>query len=920
MADYSSEITIKKQEKNTIPGSSKFDIAKRETNQFLPIIHQTGPNIKILNATLDQLIQPGNLEQINAWVGKKTGIINKPGSDLYASSSTTLRDTYQLEPAILSKNLSSDDIDEAVTYDDILNKLSYAGTITSNVDKLFSDNTYAWHPPIDLDKLINYSSYYWLGEPLSVTITGVTASEIEGNQFYTYTEAEKSLSLENGMQLLIGSIIYTVEGVGEKIFLINETENTTKVPYGVTRLYEWDEANSFNNYWDIMLWDSAVDVANEKDYIIMQRGARDYNAWSRTNRWIHVDAIRAINVFNGFNPLAYSGGTLGITEQALRPIIEYRRDVSLYNFGTHGREPIAAIVNGSYGFSDVNGIWNDPAVLITKTGQDIKVGDPETYDVTDELHTVTDGDRLLFINQIGGSTGYNDKIYVVSNLASGGVLTLTLETDGRAGDGTPTDGDGLTISGDGEWAGYDIKYNVLDNTWTKCQVKTRRNLHPYFNLYDSTFKSLSSFNSTTFLGNSIFGYMESTTSGATVDKELTFAPVYGTSATDLSAEKDVFYQNIQNIQFDFSLNRTRYSYIIDETIYYNEGVYFYQVYNRNTGKYEYKNGWEKSKTQTRLPVTITKVVETAGDDVVIDLGTTAFEPPRDYLAYYQDEVGYDNGWRFKIKGVYGQQTLNGTSPTLFLARGKTYTFENRTSAHGFEIIDSTNAPYNTGVTNNDATNNTVTFTVPLDAPDNLYYWVTDGSSTGQTNMIGTLHIVNAINEPGQPEVYKNGNALTKESDYYINSQKIVLPYEGKQDYDITYNSSTVKVFTPTTQSTASTKIPLAVNDVIDVKFRSAATNTGFYYDVPDQIEKNPKNENIGKIQFNQFYNHFTDIIEKQVGLSGSATSNNTYRNTEKETNIGGTILQHDSSMLRLGMHLNNYDYDVINVLRFISDE
>ena len=86
---------------------------------------------------------------------------------------------------------------------------------------------------------------------------------------------------------------------------------------------------------------------------------------------------------------------------------------------------------------------------------------------------------------------------------------------------------------------------------------------------------------------------------------------------------------------------------------------------------------------------MTKVVETAGDDVVIDLGTTAFEPPRDYLVYYQDEVGYDNGWRFKIKGVYGQQTLNGTSPTLFLAKGKTYTFENRTSAHGFEIIDST---------------------------------------------------------------------------------------------------------------------------------------------------------------------------------------------------------------------------------------
>jgi len=923
MADYSSEITIKKQEKNTIPGSSNFDVAKRETSQFLPIIHQTGPNIKILNATLDQLIQPGNLEQINAWVGKKTGIINKPSDDLYASSSTSLRDTYQLEPGILSKNLNSDNIDEAVTYDDILNKLSYAGTITSNVDKLFSDDTYIWHPPIDPDKLINYSSYYWIKEALTISVTGVTVGEIEGNQYYTYTVGEKSISLENGIQVVISGDTYTVEGVGNKIFLIDESETSFKVPYGSIDFYEWDQSGSFNNFWDTLPWDSSIDVANEKDYIIMQRGARDNNAWSRTNRWYHIDTIRATNIFNGLAPLTYGSGTIGIKDQALRPIIEYNRDIKLYNFGTHGRKPVAAIVNGDYSDDNVNpsynAIWNHPSTLLGKSGQNIKVGDPGTLGVSDVLHTLSNNDRLVFINQTAAADlAYNNKVYIVDDIDTS--LTLTLETDGRAGNGSPIDGDVMTISGDGEWIGIEVTYSAVNDTWAKCQTKTRRNLHPYFDLYDSTFKSLTSFNSSTFLGNSIFGYMENITSGAIVDKELLFPPVYGTSATDLSTNTDVFYQNIQNIQFDFSLNRTRYSYVVNETIYYNEGVYFFQVYNRITDKYEYKNGWNKSKSQTRLPVTITKVVETAGDDVVIDLGTTAFEPPRDYLVYYQDDVGYDNGWRFKIKGVYGQQTLNGTSPSIFLARGKTYTFENRTATHGFEIIDSINAPYSTGVSNNDATNNTITFVVPSNAPDSLFYWVTDGASTGQTNMIGTIHIIDAKNEPGQPEVYKNGNILTNESDYYINGQKIVLPYFGKQDYDVTYNSSDVKVFTPTTQSTASTKIPIAVNDVIDVKFKSAATNANFYYDVPDQIEKNPKNENIGKVQYNQFYNHFLDIIEKQVGLVGSATSSNTYRNTAKEANIGGAILQHDSSMLRLGLHLNSYDYDIINVLRYISDE
>ena len=689
MADYSSEITIKKQEKNTIPGSSNFDVVKRESSQFLPIIHQTGPNIKILNATLDQLIQPGNLEQINAWVGKKTGIINKPGDDLYASSSTPLRDTYQLEPGILSKNLNSDQIDEAVTYDDILNKLSYAGTITSNVDKLFSNDTYVWHPPIDFDKLINYSSYYWLGNLTAITVTGVSTSDIEGKTHYTYTSGEKSISLENGMKLLINSATYTVEGVGEKIFLRNDTTGTGKVPYSATTLYGWDATGTLNYFWDSLNWDSAaVDVVNEKDYIIMQRGARDGNAWSRVNNWYHIDTIRAINTFNGDNPLSYGGETIGIREQALRPIIEYDRDIKLYNFGTNDRLHVAAIVNGTYDDDASNAIWNHPSTLLGKSGQNIKVGDSTTVGITDELHTLKDNDRIVFINQTAaGDLTYNNKIYKVGNTSTS--LTLTLETDGRAGNGSPTDGDVVSISGDGEWLGTEVQYDPVDNTWIRCQIKTRRNQHPYFDLYDNTFKSLTSFKSSTFLGNSIFGYMENTGTGVTVDRELTFSPVYGTSATDLSAQADVFYKNIQNIQFDFSLNRTRYSYISDDTVYYNEGVYFYQVYNRITGKYEYKNGWEKSKTQTRLPVVITEIVETAGDDVVIDLGTTAFEPPRDYLVYYQDEVGYDNGWRFKIKGVYGQQTLNGTSPVLYLARGKTYTFENRTATYGFEIVDQT---------------------------------------------------------------------------------------------------------------------------------------------------------------------------------------------------------------------------------------
>lgn len=68
------------------------------------------------------------------------------------------------------------------------------------------------------------------------------------------------------------------------------------------------------------------------------------------------------------------------------------------------------------------------------------------------------------------------------------------------------------------------------------------------------------------------------------------------------------------------------------------------------------------------------------------------------------------------------------NPPLVLLRGKTYEFvmQNVSVIHPFYIktVDSTgsNNQYNNGVTNNGATGTmTLTFTVPVDAPDSLHY-------------------------------------------------------------------------------------------------------------------------------------------------------------------------------------------------------
>ena len=83
-----------------------------------------------------------------------------------------------------------------------------------------------------------------------------------------------------------------------------------------------------------------------------------------------------------------------------------------------------------------------------------------------------------------------------------------------------------------------------------------------------------------------------------------------------------------------------------------------------------------------------------------------------------------------------------SDPTLYLIRGQTYNFVNNAGSHPFRI--QTDGPtinggtqYNSGVTNQDAGNGvTLTFVVPMDAPDTLYY-----QCTAHTNMFGTISIV-----------------------------------------------------------------------------------------------------------------------------------------------------------------------------------
>jgi uncharacterized caspase-like protein len=83
----------------------------------------------------------------------------------------------------------------------------------------------------------------------------------------------------------------------------------------------------------------------------------------------------------------------------------------------------------------------------------------------------------------------------------------------------------------------------------------------------------------------------------------------------------------------------------------------------------------------------------------------------------------------------------GNDPTLTLTRGRTYTFAIAASGHPFWIktngVTGTSAAYAAGVTGNGTANGTLTFAVPLTAPNSLVY-----ICEFHSGMRGTLTITN----------------------------------------------------------------------------------------------------------------------------------------------------------------------------------
>lgn len=253
----------------------------------------------------------------------------------------------------------------------------------------------------------------------------------------------------------------------------------------------------------------------EPDYITIDRSSRDLNPWSRRNRWFHKEVLAATANYNG------TSFSLDAYTRAQRPIIEFKPNLQLYNFGNLGLIPVDIFdTTITQPFSTVEGV---------------------TGIFLDGVR-VTDGMRIIFANDRDPLT--RNRIYVVNFVDVDGIPetapTLTLKLI-VAYDGIPDQGETVSVLNGETNVGKSFWFN--GDQWIEGQTKSGLNVAPLFDIFDADSNSFSDTsvypiinNQLAFTGSKIFSYLEGT---GTDDSVLGFPLSYRT----LNNQGDIQFEN-----------------------------------------------------------------------------------------------------------------------------------------------------------------------------------------------------------------------------------------------------------------------------------------------------------------------------------------------------------------------------------------
>ncbi len=198
-------------------------VNKVRTLDFLPEIFRTKPNEEFLGATLDQLVQTPNTQRVEGYIGRKFEYGIDPNA-VYVKEPNSTRQNYQLEPGVVFTKPETSVAKDFISYPGLIDAIKTQNGITDNHSLLFRNEFYSWDSFVDLDKVVNFSQYYWLPDgPDQVPVTTETVNSeadftiISDSSVYAVRENFKRIPQSNPTLKLVRGGTYK--------FIVNQNSN-----------------------------------------------------------------------------------------------------------------------------------------------------------------------------------------------------------------------------------------------------------------------------------------------------------------------------------------------------------------------------------------------------------------------------------------------------------------------------------------------------------------------------------------------------------------------------------------------------------------------------------------------------------------------------------------------------------------------
>ena len=519
----------------------------------LPGILQTDTIKNFFEGTVEQLYSKANIVPLSGFVGKKNSV-DKGVDGTWIYEEDVDKEFYGLTPVINNTNPDTELSENFIFYDEFVATLKNYNVDLTDQNRIFKNHYQTFLPPIELNKFLNYQEYYWSTTgPTAISISGTLSAPINvdvdilGKKDYTPTGGK---AFRNGMKVTFaGDYVisyntyvgkeFIVEGVGQSISLV-----AVDVSY----------ANGIAN------------PQTSKDYVVLGRGSANKNVWSRVNFWYHKE-----NFTDAGDDIPAK------TSQADRPILEFNKDLELFNVGKTSRGDVD--VSSTLMYSEVIGL--------------------DASNVTIDTVTIQTGTKIIFPNE---SKDISSNVYVatVANTSLSNAISLSTET-------TLTEGDTIFVSSGSAEIGKEYYYS---NKLVESQIKSTLNQAPLFNLYDDKQRYLGDttiFPNNNFKGNKIFGFEVGTGS---LDEKYKLPLTYRA------------FKNASEISFENFMETTTYNNIVlgSSTSTDIDGYYYYKLLKTDS---EYHNNFKTVNDFSEQRVErVTEITRTRYDNFnnELDLG------------------------------------------------------------------------------------------------------------------------------------------------------------------------------------------------------------------------------------------------------------------------------------------------------------